>query len=75
MAWSEERLRAIEVAERVTSVFSLLGCSFIITTFFSHAAFRKPINRLIFYMLIATQGVLAGQQSALCQMQAFFIQQ
>jgi hypothetical protein len=86
MVWSEERLRAIEAAERVTSVFSLLGCSFIITTFCSHAAFRKPINRLIFYasfgniltsvaMLIATQGVLAGQQSALCQMQAFFIQQ
>jgi len=86
MAWTEEQLHSIQVAERVNSVFSIVGCSFIIITFCSSAAFRKPINRLIFYasfgnilstvaMLIARQGIIAGQHSALCQLQAFFIQQ
>jgi len=86
MVWTDEELNSIQTAERVTSVFSLVGCSFIIISFCSSSAFHKPIHRLIFYAsfgnilstvatLISRRGVEAGQNSALCQLQAFFIQQ
>jgi hypothetical protein len=86
MVFTEGELRNLQLAERVTSVFSLIGCSFIISTFCAFPAFRKPINRLIFYAsfgnilatvatIIAREGVVAGQDLALCQLQAFFIQQ
>ncbi|TEY42309.1 hypothetical protein BOTCAL_0395g00020 [Botryotinia calthae] len=35
--------------ERTCSGISLLGCFFIIITFLTTTAFRKPINRLVFY--------------------------
>jgi hypothetical protein len=86
MSWSEDKLHSFDIAERVTAVFSLVGCFFITITFWASPAFRKPINRLIFYatfgniltsvaVLIARRGVTAGENSALCQLQAFFIQQ
>ncbi|KAJ5761785.1 uncharacterized protein N7511_005167, partial [Penicillium nucicola] len=64
---------------------SLLGCAFIVTTYCSSPAFRKPVNRLIFYAsfgnafagvatIISRDGVLAGPNSSLCIAQAFFIQ-
>lgn len=72
------------VIERVCSVFSLLGCVFIIFTFCLSKRFRKPINRLAFF---ATFGNLAtnvatlmarsfvdDEEGAGCQMQAFLIQ-
>lgn len=79
------QLRAIEVTERVTSILSLLGTSYIIVTFLAFPAFRKPINRLVFYAswgniicnagtLISRSGIEAGPGSALCQLQAFVIQ-
>ena len=70
--------------ERVCSVFSLLGCVFILATFCLSKRFRKPINRLAFY---ATFGNLATNVATLmgrsfinnphgagCQVQAFLIQ-
>ncbi|KAH7632652.1 hypothetical protein B0T09DRAFT_78089 [Sordaria sp. MPI-SDFR-AT-0083] len=70
--------------ERVCSVFSLLGCFFIIFTFCFSKRFRKPINRLAFF---ATFGNLATNVATLmgrsfvdkadgagCQVQAFLIQ-
>ncbi|KAI0454511.1 G-protein coupled receptor [Xylaria acuta] len=78
-------LRAIVVIERVGSVFSLLGCLFIILTFLGSSAFRKPINRLMFYasfgnMLVNVGTLIARayvdkQNSVGCQLQAFLIQQ
>ena len=46
---SPEELHNLEITERVASCFSLLGTSFIFFTFLYSPAFRKPVNRLIFY--------------------------
>ena len=85
MSFSPSQLNTIEVIERVTSVFSLVGTSIVITSFLASSAFRRPINRLIFYAVwgntlntVATltglAGIRAGQRSALCQFQAFLCQ-
>lgn len=85
MSFSDNQLRAVEVTERVCSVFSLLGTAFIITTFLSDKAFHKPINRLVFFAawgnimsniatLISTSGIRLGVDGRLCQFQAFLIQ-
>ncbi|KAJ6026413.1 uncharacterized protein N7446_004985 [Penicillium canescens] len=85
MALTDEQLRAISIAERVGGSSSLLGCAFIITTYCASTAFRKPVNRLIFYAsfgnifsavasLMSRDGVTEGRNSALCLAQAFFIQ-
>jgi hypothetical protein len=85
MALTDEHLRAISIAERVGGSSSLLGCMFIATTYCASAAFRKPVNRLIFYAsfgnifaavasLMSRDGVTEGPKSALCLAQAFFIQ-
>jgi hypothetical protein len=77
--------RAIEIAERVSSVFSVLGAFFIITTFIFNYRFRKPINRLVFYAswgnlfanvatLISRSGIKIGVDAPLCQFQGFLIQ-
>ncbi|KAI0552542.1 G-protein coupled receptor [Xylaria curta] len=78
-------LHAISIIERVGSIFSLIGCLFIIITFVSSSAFRKPINRLMFYasfgnMLVnvgtlIARAYVAKQDSVGCQLQAFLIQQ
>ena len=76
---------AVEITERVCSVFSLLGTVFIITTFLSNQSFHKPINRLVFFAawgnimssvatLISTSGIRLGSNDSLCQFQAFLIQ-
>lgn len=76
---------AFAVTERVTSIFSLLGILFILSTFLLGRGFDKPINRLVFAAswsnlgmniaaLIAEDGVTAGANSSLCQFQAFAIQ-
>ncbi|KAJ6037914.1 hypothetical protein N7499_004104 [Penicillium canescens] len=85
MALTDEQLRAISIAERVGGSSSLLGCAFIITTYCASTAFRKPVNRLIFYAsfgnafsavasLMSRDGVAEGRNSTLCLAQAFFIQ-
>ena len=81
----ETQAHAIEVAERVSSVFSVLGAAFIIVTFLCDSRFRKPINRLVFYAswgnlfanvatLITREGIKMGVDGPLCQFQAFLIQ-
>ena len=85
MAFSDRQMNAVEITEKVGSVFSLLGTAFIITTFLSDKSFHKPINRLVFYAawgnimsnvatLISTSGISLGLNSPLCQFQAFLIQ-
>ncbi|KAI9763061.1 MAG: hypothetical protein M1840_000952 [Geoglossum simile] len=85
MKFSKEQLYSLEVTERVTSVFSLIGTSFIIATFLISSDYHKPINRLVFYAsfgnivtniatLISRSSIHAGDSSPLCQLQAFLIQ-
>ncbi|KAK7745203.1 hypothetical protein SLS62_009832 [Diatrype stigma] len=74
----------ISTIERVGSSLSLLGCLFIIFTFSYSEAFRKPINRLVFYAsfgnLMTVVGTLLARthiaygDSFGCQFQAFLIQ-
>jgi hypothetical protein len=84
MSLSEGQLFAISVAERVSAV-SLISAGSASLTFLWKKAFRKPINRLIFYALcgnvilnIATlisQSVIQhGGASTLCSFQAFLLQ-
>lgn len=46
---TEAELDTFTLIERTVSVFSLLGCVFIIGTFAASNSFHKPINRLVFY--------------------------
>ena len=82
---SPSQINAMAITERVTSILSLLGIIFILWTFLLGRGFDKPINRLIFFAswsnlgmivaaLIAEDGPAAGQNSPLCQFQAFAIQ-
>ncbi len=79
------QINAMAVTERVTSIFSFLGIIFILSTYLLGRGFDKPINRLIFFAswsnlgmniacLIAEDGPAAGQESSLCQFQAWAIQ-
>ncbi|KFY91420.1 hypothetical protein V500_04683 [Pseudogymnoascus sp. VKM F-4518 (FW-2643)] len=79
------RIILVTTAERVSSVFSVLGSVFVIGTYLYSEAFHKPINRLVFYAsfgnmatnvatLISRSGIAAGVTSPLCQLQAFILQ-
>ncbi|KAK3386128.1 hypothetical protein B0H63DRAFT_192370 [Podospora didyma] len=82
---SPEEAEAIIYIERVCSVFSLLGCLFVLVTFSCSDAFRqRSINRLVF---LATFGNMLTNVATLmttsftpyldsfgCQLQAFLIQ-
>jgi hypothetical protein len=85
MGLTIDQVRAIEIAERVSSILSLLGAAFVISTFMLNKSFHKPINRLVFYAawgnimantatLISVSGIDLGINSPLCQLQAFLIQ-
>ncbi|KAK3940789.1 G-protein coupled receptor [Diplogelasinospora grovesii] len=79
-----EHLDVFSIIERVCSVFSLLGCVFVIATFCMSKAFHKPINRLVFYAsfgnLMTNVATLMARAyvndigSAGCQFQAFLVQ-
>lgn len=82
---TDDQARSVTIAERVTSVLSLIGLTFIITTFIFSDKFRKPINRLMFYAawgdalyniatLVAMAGIHSGGDSGLCQFQGFVIE-
>ncbi|KAL9102954.1 MAG: hypothetical protein Q9163_001941 [Psora crenata] len=82
---TDSQLNALQVTERVTSILSMLGIIFILSTFLLVRGFDKPINRLIFFAswsnlgmniasMIAEDGQVAGQNSSLCQFQAWAIQ-
>jgi hypothetical protein len=81
---SAEPRFVFNVLERTTSVLSVMGSLFVITTFTCSKAFHKPINRLVFYAtignlvtnvatLMATSFV-DDPDGAPCQTQAFLIQ-
>ncbi len=53
---TQHQLYQLEITERVASCFSLVGTLFVFVTFMYSPAFRKPINRLLFF---ATWGNLA----------------
>ncbi|KAK2838276.1 hypothetical protein FQN49_006442 [Arthroderma sp. PD_2] len=85
MPFTDSELHVLDITERVSSTLSLLGCIFVIVTFLCSHRFRTPVNRLIFFAtlgnilgigatLTSRSGILAGQDSRLCQWQAFFIQ-
>ncbi|KAE8351761.1 hypothetical protein BDV28DRAFT_149697 [Aspergillus coremiiformis] len=85
MPLSEQQLYAISVTERVCSAISLTGTMIIVVSFLGSNAFRKPINRLVFYAswgnlmtniatVISQSGIHMGLNSPLCQFQAFLIQ-
>ncbi|KAI1079299.1 family A G protein-coupled receptor-like protein [Whalleya microplaca] len=81
---SDSQLEAISIIERVGSVFSLIGCLFIIGSFAISNAFHKPINRLVFYASFGNMMTNIGTLMARhfvddintfgCQFQAFLIQ-
>lgn len=84
MPISSSEALGLEIAERVTSVCSVLGAAFIISTFLLDRKFRKPINRLVFFAawgnlfanvatLISRDGIKFGSMSPTCQFQAFLI--
>ncbi|RPB14253.1 hypothetical protein P167DRAFT_484741 [Morchella conica CCBAS932] len=85
MAWTTRELEILQTTSRVSSVFSLLGASFIIITFCSSRSFHRPINRLAFFAafgniltnvatITSREGITHGNSSGLCKAQAAFIQ-
>lgn len=85
MPISPSQGQTLEIVEKVTSAFSLLGTAFIVTTFLLDSNFRKPINRLVFFAtwgnllanvgtLISRSAIHMGATSPLCQFQSFLIQ-
>jgi hypothetical protein len=84
-ALTERDLEAVVNIERACSVFSLLGCVFVLVTFSCSAAFRlRAINRMVFFatfgnMLtnvatLMTRSYTSHVDSFGCQLQAFLIQ-
>ena len=82
---TETQLQDLETTERVASCFSLAGTLLVFVAFLISPAFRKPVNRLMFYAcigntlcnvatLISRAGPRSGSTSHLCQFQAFMIQ-
>jgi RsiW-degrading membrane proteinase PrsW (M82 family) len=81
---TQSQLNAFSIIERACSVFSLLGCVFIIATFCLSKAFHKPINRLVFYAsfgnlmtnvaTLMARSYISDSLSPGCQFQAFLIQ-
>lgn len=78
------QLSAIGTIEKICSVFSFLGCLFVITTFCMSRAFHKPINRIVLYATfgnmmsnigtLMSRSFLTDIHSAGCQCQAFILQ-
>ena len=78
------QLRGIEVATRTSSVVSILGSLFIISSYLYFPYFRRPTTRLIFYAtwgnIITNAATLVSVPtsslgvSTLCQVQSFLIQ-
>ncbi|KAF7876337.1 hypothetical protein EAF04_001430 [Stromatinia cepivora] len=81
---TSHEFETIDAIERTCSGISLLGCFFIIITFLTTTAFRKPINRLVFYASLGnlftnlatliSRSALEKPDGRFCQFQAFLIQ-
>lgn len=86
MSLSEQEFNAITAAERTNSILSVVGTMIVIGTFLSSQAFRKPINRVVFYAawaniftnvgtLISRSAIVKGASGDMfCRFQAFIIQ-
>ncbi|EED17033.1 cAMP receptor-like protein, putative [Talaromyces stipitatus ATCC 10500] len=86
MSLSDQQLSAITAAERVTSILSVVGTTIVISTFLSSRAFRKPINRVVFFAswanILTNVGTFISRTAiaqrehgvALCWFQGFLIQ-
>ncbi|EGD87854.1 hypothetical protein H112_04324 [Trichophyton rubrum D6] len=85
MPFTERQLHVLDITERVSSTVSLACCLFVVLTFVASHRFRTPVNRLIFFAtwgnllgicatVTSRSGIIAGEDSALCQWQALFIQ-
>jgi hypothetical protein len=86
MSLSDNQFAAITAAERATSILSVIGTTIVISTFLSSSAFRKPINRVVFYAawanILTNVGTLISRTAivqkehgeALCRFQACMIQ-
>ncbi|KAM5444690.1 hypothetical protein MferCBS31731_000144 [Microsporum ferrugineum] len=85
MPFTDRELQVLAITERVSSAISFVGCMFVVLTFMASCRFRTPVNRLIFFAtwgnilgICATatsrSGIIAGEDTALCQWQAVFIQ-
>lgn len=86
MSLSDNQLAAITAAERATSILSVIGTTIVIGTFLSSPAFRKPINRVVFFAawanILTNVGTLISRTAivqkehgeVLCRFQAFIIQ-
>jgi hypothetical protein len=81
------QLRGVEVATRTSSVVSILGSLFIISSYLYFPYFRRPTTRLIFYAtwgniitnaatLVSVSAIptVPSSASTLCQGQSFLIQ-
>ncbi|KAI9811099.1 MAG: hypothetical protein M1826_003320 [Phylliscum demangeonii] len=85
MAPTERQYTVLAIVERTSSIFSVLGATFIIVTFLTSRAFHKPINRLVFYAafgniitnvatIVSKDSLRFQTNSFLCQAQGFLIQ-
>jgi hypothetical protein len=79
------QVKSLVIIERASAVLSLTSTVLVITTFWASKTFRTLSNTLIVYAsfgnilsniahLVAVEGVTAGPNSALCQMQGFLQQ-
>ena len=82
---TEQDTDAIIVIERICSVFSLMGCAFVLVSFSCSAPFRqRAINRMVFFATfgnmftnvatLMTRNYARSVDSFGCQLQAFLIQ-
>jgi hypothetical protein len=86
MSLSDNQFAAITAAERATSILSVIGTIVVTSTFLSSRAFRKPINRVVFFAawgnILTNVGTLISRSAivqkehgeALCRFQGFIIQ-
>lgn len=81
---NDKNYKDFDAIERACSVFSLIGCVFIISTFSLSRSFRKPITRLVFYAsfgnmmsnvaTLMARSYVSVPSSPACQFQGFLIQ-
>ena len=80
----QSQLWAVDRVERSCSILSVIGCVFTIVTFSISKAFRRPINRMVFYAswgnqvanvtTLMSRAYINDPNSVGCQTQAFLLQ-
>lgn len=85
MPLSEQQIRVVIALERTGASLSLIGISLIFVTYWLFKSLRTIPNLFIIFAsianvgasiacLIGQSGILKGDESALCQAQAFLLQ-